>query len=211
MAFIKSKTTPTAYQEREPRPDRDGSIRRLESPDATERRWAARDLAQYGDSSTPLLARLEREPDLSVREVILTTLTRLADPTAVNGLAACLRSEDAGLRNEAIEAMKAMPAAVAPIMRGLLADHDPDVRILAINILESLRHPDVEAWLIGVIAHEPMINVCGTAVDLLSEVGSSACREALERLPARFVAEPYIQFAVDLALKRIQQSSAGCP
>lgn len=209
MAFVKSKTAPNTDHERAPPLDRDGSIRRLEWPDATERRWAARDLAQYVDSSTPLLARLEREPDVSVREVILTTLTRLADPAAVNGLAACLRSEDAGLRNEAIEAMKSMPAAVAPIMRGLLADRDPDVRILAINVLESLRHPDVEAWLIGVIEDEPMVNVCGAAVDLLSEVGSIASRDALERLEARFAADPYILFAVNLALKRIEHSRAG--
>jgi hypothetical protein len=47
------------------------------------------------------------------------------------------------------------------------------------------------------------VNVCGTAVDLLSEVGSSAAHDALERLKARFAAEPYIQFAADLALKRI--------
>jgi len=83
------------------------------------------------------------------------------------------------------------------------------VRIFAINILESLRHPDVEAWLIEVIERDPMVNVCGTAVDLLSEVGSSASHDALERLKARFAAEPYIQFAADLALQRIAPASDG--
>jgi HEAT repeat protein len=138
-----------------------------------------------------------------VREVILTALMRIADPAAISGLVACLRSEDANLRNEAIEAMKSLPIEVAPIMRGLLADRDPDVRIFAVNILESLRHPDVEAWLIEVIEREPMVNVCGTALDLLSEVGSSASQDALERLKARFASEPYVQFAANLALKRI--------
>jgi hypothetical protein len=105
--------------------------------------------------------------------------------------------------------MKTLPVEVAPIMRGLLADQDPDVRIFAINILESLRHPDVEAWLIEVIEREPMVNVCGTAADLLSEVGSGASRDALERLKARFATEPYIQFATALALKRLVPVSDG--
>jgi HEAT repeat protein len=204
MGFVKGKAAPrSAGDERESPRDAAGLIRQLDDADPTARRWAARDLAAHPEASAPLLIRLRREADVSVREVILSTLTRIADPAAIAGLVTCLRSEDASLRNEAIEAMKALPDDVAPIMRVLLHDQDPDVRILAINILESLRHPEVEAWLIEVIDQEIMINVCGTAVDLLSEVGSNASQDALVRLKARFAAEPYIQFAADLALKRI--------
>ncbi len=146
------------------------------------------------------------EQDLSVREVILTTLTRLGDATAVAGLVNCLRSEDTALRNEAIEAMKQLPDEVAPIMHGLLTDADPDVRIFSVNVLESLRHPDVETWLIEVIASDLHVNVCATAVDLLSEVGTAAALAPLTQLKARFAAEPYMQFAADLALHRIQEA-----
>ncbi len=97
-----------------------------------------------------------------MREVILTTLTRLGDDVAVDGLVLCLRSEDAALRNEAIQAMKELPDEVAQLMSGILADPDPDVRIFAVNVLESLRHPQVEAWLIGVIERDPHVNVCAT-------------------------------------------------
>jgi HEAT repeat protein len=205
MAFIKKSAEPrsTTQDQRAAVRDFDGLIRQLDDADPAARRWAARDLAGYPDASTALLARLQHENEVSVREVILTALMRNADSAAIAGLVTCLRSEDANLRNEAIEAMKSLPIAVAPIMRGLLVDSDPDVRIFAINVLESLRHADVEAWLIEVIEHEPLVNVCGTAVDLLSEVGSPASRDALERLKARFAAEPYIQFAAALALKRI--------
>jgi HEAT repeat protein len=205
MAFIKKSAEVrkgAADQRAAPR-DFDALIRQLDDPDSGSRRWAARDLAGNPDAVGALLARLQRESEVSVREVILTALMRIADPAAIAGLVACLSSEDANLRNEAIEAMKSLPLEVAPIMRGLLADQDPDVRIFAINILESLRHPDVEAWLIEVIEQEPMVNVCGTALDLLSEVGSSASHDALERLQVRFASEPYIQFAAGLALKRI--------
>jgi len=180
-----------------------GLLIELDAADPAERRWAARDLLIYPEATTALVARLQCEDDRSVREVILTSLTRLGDETAVDGLVNCLRSEDAQLRNEAIEAMKELPQVIAPIMSSLLTDDDPDVRIMAVNVLESLRHPKVEDWLIDVIDCDPVVNVCGTAVDLLGEVGTSAAHDALQRLKLRFAEEPYIQFAADLALKRI--------
>jgi HEAT repeat protein len=170
---------------------------------ATTRRWAARDLVNCPNVAAALVARLKLETELSVREVILTTLTQLGDAVAVAGLVDCLRSQDAALRNEAIEAMKQLPDEVAPIMRGLLGDADSDVRIFAVNVLESLRHPDVEAWLIDVIQRDPHVNVCATAVDLLSEVGTDAAVAALDALKARFPDEPYIKFAANLALRSI--------
>jgi len=211
MALIKKSAAPRnpAKDDRAGARDFDGLTRQLDEHDATARRWAARDLAVHANASAALLTRLQRENDVSVREVILTSLMRIADPAAIGGLVACLRSEDANLRNEAIEAMKSLPVEVAPIMRGLLVDQDPDVRIFAVNILESLRHPDVEAWLVEVIEREPTVNVCGTALDLLAEVGTSASHDALERLKTRFASEPYIQFAADLALKRTASMSDG--
>jgi HEAT repeat protein len=206
MAFIKKQNTESVVQEDRKQtrgcPD---LLAGLEDDNPSTRRWAARDLVNCQDVASALVDRLKREGNLSVREVIVTTLTRLGDSTAVAGLVDCLRSEDAALRNEAIEAMKQLPDEVAPIMRGLLADHDPDVRIFAVNILESLRHPDVESWLIDVIETDPHVNVCATAVDLLSEVGTEAALEPLARLKARFADEPYVQFAADLALRRIHE------
>lgn len=206
MAFIKKQTNETVSQD-ERKQKRDYSDLLLELSDAnpTARRWAARDLLDCPDGVSALVEQLKVEPELSVREVILTTLTRLGDPAAVAGLVDCLRSEDAALRNEAVEAMKQLPDEVAPIMLGLLADADPDVRIFAVNVLESLCHPEVETWLIEVIERDAHVNVCATAVDLLGEVGTPAALGALERFKARFADEPYIQFAADLALKRIHE------
>lgn len=207
MAFIK-KPAAQAVAEDERKQPRDCAslVAELDSSNPTARRWAARDLVDCPDVSAALIHRLQREEDVSVREVMLTTLTALGDEVAVAGLVDCLKSEDAALRNEAIEAMKQLPDEVAPIMLGLLADANPDVRIFAVNILESLRHPAVESWLLAVIENDPQLNVCATAVDLLGEVGSDAAREPLQHLKARFADEPYIQFAADLALKRINEA-----
>lgn len=204
MPIVKRLTSESIDRdERKRARDHSSLVLQLCDGNSTARRWAAKDLVDCPDVSGALVEQLRREEDASVREIILTTLTRRADEQAVAGLVKCLRSEDASLRNEAIEAMKLLPDEVAPIMGGLLADQDPDVRIFAVNVLESLRHEKVEKWLKEVIECDPHVNVCATAVDLLGEVGTSYSREALEKLEARFPGEPYIRFAADLALKRI--------
>ncbi|AGX87284.1 HEAT repeat domain-containing protein [Candidatus Symbiobacter mobilis] len=204
MAFVKNQSTqPVLDEERQQPRDCKHLVAELENPNPGARRWAARDLMDCPDASAALIRHLEHEKDISVREVILTTLTTLGDDVAVAGLVECLRSDSALVRNEAIEAMKQLPDEVALIMRGLLNDSDPDVRIFAVNILESLRHPDVEMWLITVIENDQQLNVCATAVDLLGEVGTAASREPLQRLQKRFSDVPYIQFATKLALQRI--------
>ncbi|MBN2886948.1 MAG: HEAT repeat domain-containing protein [Chromatiaceae bacterium] len=202
---LKKPPTQTAATQDERRLPRDfkGLCQALEDDSPKARRWAARDLAAFPEASAALLARLGREPDHSVREVILTSLTRLGDATALAGLIDCLRSEDALLRNDAIEALQQLPEEVAPHMERLLADPDSDMRIFAVNVLQSLRHPQVEPWLIAVIEHDPHVNVCAAAVDLLGEVGTAAARAPLRALKKRFAEEPYIRFATDLALKRV--------
>ena len=206
MAIINKHSTEVAAQhERKQGRECADLLLELADEDPSVRRWAARDLVNCPGTSLVLVERLKIESELSVREVILSTLTRLGDPAAIVGLVDCLRSEDAALRNEVVETMKLRPDEVAPIMMALLADVDADVRIFAVNVLESLCHPDVESWLIEVIEEDKHVNVCATAVDLLGEVGTKAALEPLARLKARFTTEPYIQFAADLALRRINE------
>jgi HEAT repeat protein len=177
----------------------------LEDSDATVRRYAAQNIRSCLDAAAALVSRLKREKNTAVREAILNTLLRLHDPLIGRGLADCLRSEDAALRNDVIEVFRQLGDEVAPILRPLLVDFDPDVRIFVVNILNSERHSDVERWLIEVIERDTHLNVCATAVDLLCEVGTEAAINPLRHLKARFAHEPYIQFAADLALKRIRE------
>jgi len=177
----------------------------LEDSDPTVRRHAAQKITSCLDAATALVSRLKREVNTAVREAILNSLLQLHDPSIGSGLADCLRSEDAALRNDVIEAFRQLGAEIAPTLRSLLADPDPDVRIFVVNILNSERHPDVEQWLIEVIERDAHVNVCATAVDLLCEVGTEASIDPLLRLKTRFSRETYIKFAVDLALERIRE------
>lgn len=197
-----SGSTIEGGERRQPR-DLQGLLAALAADEPSARRWAARDLASNPAASAALAERLYVEPDTSVREVLLTSLTCIGDGVAIDALVNCLRSEDAGLRNEAIEAMAKLAEPVARIIEQLLQDRDSDIRLFAINILATLRHPKVEAWLIEVLERDPHINVCAGAIDVLVEVGSSAAIPALESITWRFPNEPYIWFASKLALKRI--------
>jgi HEAT repeat protein len=206
MGLVKQKVVQLAERaELKPEPDCSELATALESTDAAGRRQAAREMARCPGAGTALVSRLKREADGAVREIILNTLVSLNDPTAVSGLVDCLRSEDAALRNETIEAFKHLGNKVDPILHSLLSDPDPDVRIFVVNILDSSRHAEAESWLIKVIEDDPHVNVCATAVDLLCGVGTEAAIDALLRLKARFAFEDYIQFASDLALKRIRE------
>lgn len=186
----------------------------LESAEAAVRRHAAKDILCCPNAGTALVSRLKREQDPAVRAAILTTLIRLDDPAATAELADCLRSEDVALRNETIEALGELAGtgdragAVPPVLASLLADADPDVRIFAVNVMGSVTHPDVESWLIGVIESDSHVNVCATALDLLCEVGTEAAIDPLVRVKARFASQAFIQFAADLALKRIVESDS---
>lgn len=205
MALIKGQPPVVSSQRRQSERDCVSMLSQLQAADAVARRWAARDLVACPDSTGALLQRLRDEPVAAVREVIFTTLIRLADAQVVAGLVELLRCQCPALRNEAIEALKRLPEQVAPLIQSLLTDHDSDVRIFAVNILESLRHPQVEQWLCAVIEQDEHVNVCGTAVDLLGEVGSANALDSLLLLKQRFASQPYIQFAADLAIKRIQE------
>jgi HEAT repeat protein len=206
MGLVKQKVVQLAERaEANPEPDCDELATALESADAAGRRQAARNMFRCPGAGRALVSRLKREVDGSVREIILNTLVGLNDAAAVTGLVDCLRSEDAALRNETIEAFKHLGNKADPILHSLLSDPDPDVRIFVVNILDSARHAEAESWLIKVIEEDCHVNVCATAVDLLCGVGTEAAVEPLVRLKARFASEDYIQFASDLALKRIRE------
>lgn len=207
MSLVKGKTAdPAGNASAKAEPNCEELRMAMENADAGVRRHAARAIAGCPDASHALISRLQREEDVAVREVILNSLARRNDIVAVVGLVRCLRSEDTALRNEVIETIQQMGNEVVPVLESLLADPDPDVRIFVVNILDSERHPEVENWLIQVIDHDAQVNVCATAVDQLCEVGTEAAIEPLLRLKARFATEAYIQFAADLALKRIREA-----
>lgn len=184
--------------------DAEGLIAQLRSPDVELRRWAARDLAAHPDAARALGEQLQQELDSSVREALFTSLGTIATQDSVGALLPLLRREDAQLRNRAIETLASMPRAVAPRIAALLGDTDVDVRIFTVNLLGELRHEQVTQWLLNVLASERDVNVVATAIDVLAEVGEPEHVAALRAARQRFAQDPFIGFAADVAIARIE-------
>lgn len=195
------RTGPTSAPGDEP----DGTLAAppsLNAETVAERRQAARDLANHPESALQLGERLLDETDPSVRDALFSSLGHHASDAAAAALIPLLRSEDAALRNGAIETLACMPEAVAPRMQQLLRDADPDVRIFAVNLLVDLQHPEVASWLVDVLAREDQVNVVAAAVDVLAEIGGPEHHPVLRALNVRFPDDPFIAFAVDMAISR---------
>ncbi len=190
--------------EREHARDPDGLLAQLKTGDTEQRRWAARDLAAHPAAAAALGSRLAAEPDPSVREALFTSLSRHANDAAADALLPLLRSEDAELRNGAIEALASMPVIAGVRIDALLADADADVRIFAVNLLGDLRHERVPRWLLGVLEHEVSVNVVCAAIEVLAEVGSTEHLAALGAAARRFGDDPFVAFAADVAIGRIE-------
>ncbi len=184
--------------------DLPGLLAQLRSGSAEQRRWAARDLAVFPQAAAALGEQLLGETEPSVRQTLFTSLTTYASDEAVAALLPLLRSEDAQMRNGAIEALSAMPRAVAPRVDSLLRDSDPDVRIFTVNMLGELRHEKVVPWLEQVLQQERQVNVVAAAIEVLAEVGSPADIPALQAAIGRFDGDPFIGFAAQVAIERIE-------
>jgi hypothetical protein len=180
-----------------------GLVAQLGDADASVRRWAARDLGSHPQAAAALCARLGVEADASVRAVLFTSAARLGGGAVAQGLLPLLRSEDAALRNGAIEVLAGLHEAVAPHVEALLHDTDADVRIFTVNLLGDLQHPRVPHWLAQVLLEDPAVNVVGAAIEVLAEVGSADTLPALDAASARFADDAYIGFAAELARTRI--------
>lgn len=197
-------------QAREHARDFAGLTQQLASTDPIQRRHAARDLAQLRHLPQAcqvcqvLGQALARETDPSVRQALFTSLGALASDAAVQALIPLLRSEDAGLRNGAIETLAGLPDVVGPSMQHLLRDPDPDVRLFTVNLLGDLRHDEVNTWLCQVLRQDKEVNVVAAAIEVLAETGSSAERAALLDARSRFADDPFIGFATQVALERIE-------
>jgi HEAT repeat protein len=179
----------------------------LHSP--AERRAAVRAIGGSPSDVEALGDLLRREDDPTVREAIFTSLARTASPESVAVALPYLRSDDATRRTEALDALRAMPGAVAPQMGALLQDPDPDVRLLACEIARDLPADEATALLSALLDRELEVNVCASAVEVLAEVGEPEALPALTRAAARFQSEAFLNFAIKAAADRIRVQRAG--
>ncbi len=170
------------------------------SPDE---RWAAARAACDPAAIPSLAEALAHERDPRVREAIFTALARIATPESAQIALPYLRVDDANMRTGAMDALRAMQDACRPYLPGLLTDPDPDVRLLACDLVRDLGGADGPRWLCALIETEPEANVCAAAVEALGEIADVAAAPALSRCARRFPDDPFLGFAIKVVVDRL--------
>lgn len=174
-----------------------GALPRLDAASPDERWSAARESGSVSD----LASALAREKDARVREAIFTALARIGTVESASAAISALRSDDANLRTGAMDALRAMPDAMGASLPALLADPDDDVRLLACDLARGVAGSG--KMLGALIEVEPMANVCAAAVEVLAETGDETAVPALRRCASRFSDDPFLTFAVEAAIGRL--------
>jgi HEAT repeat protein len=206
MPLIRKDSDPTPVSA--PRSAENGLVALTQG--SVEERWAAARAAVGLPGGAEALGRaLATEPNARVREAILTSLARLRSFEGVQAVLPYLRSDNAGLRTEALDALRAMGETVKPHLPNLLGDPDPDVRILACDLARALPSSEATQLLCAVLATEAEANVCAAAVDVLAESGSPEALPALHQCAERFFKDPFLGFAIKVATGRIASQSGS--
>jgi len=203
MPLIRRGATP-------PHPQLDGPsdpLADLGAPDPDLRRRAARELGARPDSASVLGRALALEGEADVRSAIVGALVRIGGEDAVAALLPHLGSDDAARRGAVLSALQDLPETLAHLP-GLLADPDPDIRVLAAEIARAMPPTAAAELLCAMILREPLPNPCAAAVDVLAEVGSPDCLPALHACEERFAAEPFLRFAIRTTIARLSAGGA---
>ena len=181
-----------------------GEVERDLTQGTSDQRWDAARAARDLPNGLQLLSRaisIETEP--RVREAILTSLAWIGTPECAEAVLPGLRSDDSQLRAASLDALRAMPAATALHLPRLLQDADPDVRLLACDLVRCQSADDAGRLLGEVLARDIEANVCAAAVEVLAETGGPSLLPVLAQCAARFPDDPFLAFAIQTAGERL--------
>ena len=190
----------------------------LGAADADTRRRAASALGHHealGGADARILAalaaQLHAEPDTFAREAMFAAIGNLGGGVAAALLGPFLRLDDAALRNGAVETLKHLGEDAVPAVDALLTDPDPDVRLLAIEVLRGWPPALVMPRLRALLAAETHVNVMGVALDVAAAAGDAALLPALEAARTRFADNAFIAFAVTVVMDKLPAPPAAAP
>ncbi|MGM0623136.1 MAG: HEAT repeat domain-containing protein [Campylobacterota bacterium] len=129
--------------------------------------------------------------------------TKLKRDEDFENMVKMLRTDNAYLRNMVIKYLQSFGKEIKPFLEHMLEDGDKDVRIFAVNIIGDVGFEDSVSLLRYVLVRESDLNVIATAIDYLGEIGNGEDKELLEAVRKNFADEPYIEFAINNAIERL--------
>ncbi len=153
-----------------------------------------------------VITRLRSTDSPRLQQVLLNHLIPDIRDSEVLELLAELRSDDAGLRNQVIDALgKTPPDAPARALlehqvRELMADPDGDTRILAINLAQAMQNDIFLPAIEDVLERDESVNVVATALDAVATLGGPEQAATVRGVAERFVSDAFIRFSVEQVL-----------
>jgi HEAT repeat protein len=136
-------------------------------------------------------------------------LVRIASPQSVAAVLPFLRADDAQVRTNASDALLAMKSNAWPYLAALLRDQDPDVRILACNLVREMPQNEAVELCCERLDAETEANVVAALVEVIAEIGGAEALPALARCADRFRATPFLVFTIKIAIDRVRSQTAS--
>ncbi len=178
----------------------------LSGDDPDEIREGARLAGRAGlQSAVPLLVRHVTSSNIGVQEAVDRALRKIGGPEVVHAVIPLLRSDDAPVRNVAMDILRDQGKTDLEALVTLLHDNDVDIRIFASDILGSTASACAVAPLGRALLHDPEVNVRYQAAVSL---GTLAFPEAADSLNQALQDEEWVQFSVIEALTALRLESS---
>jgi HEAT repeat protein len=158
-------------------------IGKLQGADETERAYAAEDLGYLNLAACvpALLERLGGEPALAVRDAIFQALIRIDGDAPIEGCIRLFGSEEAQIRNQAVDVLRRKGARSIPFLNAAMRDGDKDIRKLVLDVLSGIPACDTGPIYAAALSDRDP-NVVITAVENLGRIRAVEFRSRIEDL-----------------------------
>lgn len=155
--------------------------------------------------AVPLLTVLLADGNVGVQEAADAALRSIGGEKTVREVLPLLRSEQAPVRNLAMDILRDVGVQHLEPLLELMHDEDPDVRIFVSDILGSTGSVRSVEPLVRALLHDPEVNVRCQAAVSLGELGNEDAAPALGRAMRD---EEWVQYAAVEALAKIGHGGA---
>lgn len=178
---------------------------RLSSPDEEERANAVLDLGGVDNPERvkKLVEILETDGSRLVKEAAAVALISTGTKTVAEEVSRLMRHDDPYLRNTASYILQCIGEPAGEVLAELLHDPDPGVRDLAVRAVGRGELRSAVELLRDVIMNDDNVNVVASAVEFLGMRSESAEDAELLMSACRRFDDPYLDFVVREALKKM--------
>lgn len=204
MGLVKNKSTSTAFT---PLTSLEEAIQTYsEVADFDHKSFAIEAIISFDGGARFLLEELKNTNTAkNISAYIAAELGKMdAKKAPIEEIMELLKLHNAYVRNLGISVLQNYGDAIKYYIVKFLIGDDKDLRIFAVNVLGDVNFAESRDMLLELLEKEEDINVSMTAVDYMAEIGELEDIDSLEDIKKRFHDEPYVQFAIDRAIKCIK-------